>query len=83
MKTITYMLNPETGIVYSRVGSEVAIPVLEYDKMTPKNGFATSYALEKFNVFEMCKDLNTMIGIRKIPVAIKNRHRKFWGMKEI
>jgi hypothetical protein len=80
-KTIGYMIDDE-GLVYSRVGSEVAIPVLEFDKMTPKNGYKTSYHLEKFNVLDLigCGDL---IHTRKIPTEIKNQHRRFWGMKPL
>ncbi len=44
MRTIQYGINPE-GLVYSRLGSEVAIPVLDFDKMTPENNLQTSYHL--------------------------------------
>ena len=82
-KNIGFMVNSDTGLVWSRVGSEVAVPVLDYEGMTYDNNFATSYNLEKFSVFSVCKELGYMKGTRKIPLNIKNAHRKFWGMKEL
>lgn len=52
MKTITYAID-HTGLVISRVGSEVAFPVLEYDNMTPANNFRMNYHLEKAHVFSL------------------------------
>jgi len=74
------MIDAELGEVMSRVGSEVAIPVLDFEGMTPDNGYAMTYNLEKFSVFEL-RHYNRLIHTRKIPISIKNKHRKFWGMK--
>lgn len=83
MRTIIqYMIEKETGVVYSRVGSEVAVPVLDWDNMKPENNFKTNYNLEKFNVFDIgpfCQYIKT----KKIPTKLKNVHRAFWGMKPI
>ncbi len=79
-KTISYMIDDE-GLVYSRVGSEVAIPILEWDKMTSANQYKTTYHLEKFSTYDL-----SGIGItrtKKIPLRLKNQHRKFWGMKPL
>ena len=81
MKQITYLKDPNSDIVYSRVGSEVAIPVLDYEGMTPANNFKTNYYLEKYDVIHVCKELRYMKGTKKIPTVLKNIHRKFWGMK--
>jgi hypothetical protein len=83
MKTIQYMLNPETNFVYSRVGSEIAMPVLDYDGMKPENNYKTRYNLEKCDVIQVCHELKNVIHTRKIPQRIKNIHRKFWGMKPL
>jgi hypothetical protein len=80
MKTITYMIGG-LSFVYSRVGSEVAIPMLEYDKMGPENGYAKFYRLEKGSIFDL-GDCD-MIRTRKIPLWLKNKHREFWGMKPL
>ena len=80
-KTILYMIDNETGFVYSQVGSEVAIPVLDWEGMTPENLYRTDYNLEKTSVYDICR--SDVIHTRKIPVEVKNIHRKFWGMKPI
>jgi len=82
-RIITYMIEPDMGLVYSRVGSEVAIPVLDFAGMTSENGYETNYPLEKFNVFSVARHLGYVIHTRKIPIEVKNEHRKFWGMKPL
>lgn len=82
-RTIQYMIDPETGFVWSRVESEVAIPVLLFDQMTEENNFATNYQLEKFEAFQIASYLNNTIRTRKISTQIKNEHRRFWGMKPL
>lgn len=80
MKRITYAVS-DTGLVYSRIGSEIAVPVLEYDKMLPSNNFTASYHLEKAPVFILSSVWHCLTWTRKIPIDIKNTHREFWGMK--
>lgn len=75
-RIITYAIDPETGQVFSRVGSEMAIPVLDWDNMTPNNNFSTSYYLEKCNVLEIAgPTYNRLKWTRCIPTKIKNLHR--------
>ena len=81
MKIITYAIDQDTGMVISRVGSEVAIPVLQYDKMCPENNFQTEYKLEKMDVCSFSVKWRDLKWTRKIPKEVKNVHRKFWGMK--
>ncbi len=84
MRTIMYGIDGDTGLVWSRVGSEVAIPVLQYDQMTPENNFQPIYELEKMDVIQTAgQAYNSVKWTRKIPVELKNRHRKFWGMKPL
>lgn len=83
-RTIQYMIDPSVNnLVYSRVGSEIAIPVLDFEGMNPNNGYKMNYNLEKFNIFNLTYDFHNVICTRKIPLKIKNFHRKFWGMKPI
>ena len=82
-RTIQYMIDRDTDLVWSRVGSEVAIPVVQFDKMTPDNKYAVPMELEKFNAFDVAGQLNIVMRTRKINVGIKNLHRKFWGMKPL
>lgn len=81
MNQITYAIDTTTGLVWSRMDSELAVPILEYDKMSPANNFETSYYLEKMSVFEAAGYWWALKWTRKIPIAIKNTHRSFWGLR--
>jgi hypothetical protein len=83
MKSIRYGIDRETGLAWSRVGSQVALPVLQYNQMGPGDNFKTKYALEKFNVIELMGSYGLIKWTRKIPVRLKNLHREFWGMKPV
>lgn len=81
-KTIQYMVE-SSGTVWSRVGDKVALPVVDYDGMTPENNYRLDYKLEAFSVFDAGVRLVELTGTRKIPLRLKNFHRKFWGMTPI
>jgi hypothetical protein len=81
MNAVRYGIDRETGLVWSRIGSQVALPVLQYDQMLPENNFQTHYALKKFDVFELMGSLGLIQWTRIIPLRLKNLHREFWGMK--
>ena len=84
MKTIQYAVNMETGLVWSRFGSEIAFPVLAFNQMTPENNFTAPLILEKGDVFDMRGRVwEGLKWTKKIPKAIKNLHRQFWGMKPL
>jgi len=76
------MISPD-GYIFSRVGSEVAIPVIDFDGMKPENNYEIKHNLEKFDVLTVAREVGHCIGTRKIPIEVKNHHRKFWGMKEL
>jgi hypothetical protein len=82
-KNIRYGIDCETGLVWSRVGSQVALPVLQYDKMVPENNFQTQYELEIMDVIEVIGSMGLVKWTRKIPLRLKNLHRAFWGMKPL
>ena len=78
-KTIQYAIDLDTNLVISRVQSEVLIPILDFEEMNPNNNFQLTYILEKCSIYDT-------IGLalkwtKKIPIEIKNIHRKAWGMK--
>ena len=81
-KRITYALHPE-GYVVSRVGSEMAWPVLDWNAMTPENSFTTLYLLERVSVHSVANEYHLLHWTKKIPDQIKNEHRKFWGMSPL
>lgn len=79
---ITYAIDQDTGLVVSRVESELAWPILAYDNMLPENGYAMNYYLEKMSVFAAAGTAWAMLKwTKKISIDIKNVHRAFWGMK--
>lgn len=83
MRNITYAIDLDTGLVVSRVGSELAWPILDYENMLPENNFTMFYNLEKIPVISVCNYWGNLKWTRKIPLEIKNIHRRFWGFKEL
>lgn len=81
-RIITYAVDQE-GLVLSRVEDEIAFPVLEYEKIGEGGDFTQpfTYHLEKDTVFGFPQSFwQSLRWTRKIPVALKNKHRAFWGM---
>lgn len=81
-RTIQYAIDQDTGLVWSRVGDEVAFPECQYIEAGPNNCFDLRYKLEKDTVLRTLPHAN-LKWTKKIPVKIKNVHRKFWGMKPV
>ena len=82
MKNITYAIGE--GAVFARCGDRVAFPELQYDKMTPKNGFKESYKIAECSVFDLGKNTwDSLMWTKKIPVSIKNIYRKHFGFKPL
>jgi hypothetical protein len=90
-RIITYAYSKDDGIVISRVDSEFACPVLQFEQIGQGgNGYAAgdfrgpmNYKLEKFPIHTIGRDWPRYVWTKKIPVRLKNRHRKFWGMKPL
>jgi hypothetical protein len=82
MRTIQYAID-SNFLVWSRVGNEIAAPILDYEHMKPENNFETKYYLEKCDIFDIRREWDNLHWTRKIPNEIKNEHRKFWGMKPL
>lgn len=81
MRIIQYAIDLDTGLVVSRVGSELAWPILDYVGMNPQNNFVTNYELG--TIILLAAAWLRLRWTRKIPVEIKNIHRRFWGFKEL
>ena len=79
MKTIRYAIDTDTGLVISRVGSEIAWPILDYKDMQPENAYVMNYSLVKICVSQVASRWDTLKWTRKISKTIKNTHRMFWG----
>jgi hypothetical protein len=76
-RTIQYAVD-ENGLFWSRVGSEVAFPVLDYESMTPENNYNETYHLEKGSIYTTIGQY--LVWTKNLPISAKNEHRKFWGM---
>ena len=89
-RTITYAIDLDSGMVVSRVGSDLAWPVLDFeaigkggDGFEPGNfNGPTRYNLQNFPVLGT-PGWDRLRWTKKIPVATKNLHRKFWSMKPL
>lgn len=90
-RNITYAVNREDGLVISRVGSEIAVPILDYVAIGQGgDGFAVGdfrgpvrYRLEKSPITDLRSCWRLFRWTRKIPRRLKNRHRRFWGFKPL
>ena len=80
IRIITYAFHKDDGLVVSRVGSEIAVPVLDFEKIGEGGDFTglTEYHLEKFPVISIGRGWPRYQWTRKIPIELKNRHRAFW-----
>lgn len=80
-RRIMYAIDTDTGMIVSRVESQYAWPILDFEGMKPENNFQTNYFLEKISVYEAHG--TRLHHTRKIPIEAKNFHRVFWGMKPL
>ena len=89
MRNILYFIDPETTLLVSRVGSEIAIPVLQYDKTYPDHNFKEQFVIEKYDVITVSKWYATLIPINRNKIKKYyiedwiNYHREFWKLKPI
>ncbi len=85
IRTIQYAVHSDDGLVISRVGSEVAWPVLDFEKIGQDGDYTKpfEYQLEKMPVITIGREWRLLKWTKKIPVRLKNRHRKFWGFKPL
>lgn len=85
MKTIQFLADVSSGDFYSEYGydREIAIPMMDYEAIGKNGNFQApiTYTLEK--VDRNCIQWKYIHNTKKVPVEIKNLHRKFWGMKEL
>lgn len=81
IRIITFAFNKDDGLVVSRVGSEIAVPVLDFEKIGEGGDFTQpfEYHLEKMPITAIGRDWPRYKWTKKIPVELKNRHRAFWG----
>lgn len=80
-RTITYAIDKSDGLVYSRIGSMIAVPVLQWDKIGADGDYTAplEYQLERCSVYELSYYWSQLRWTKKIPVEIKNLHRSTGG----
>jgi len=93
-RIITYGIEPD-GTVISRVDSEIAFPVLDFAAIGQGgDGFQPGdfrgperYSLKKSPVHPYFREGDVTYAevrwTKKIPIPVKNLHRKFWGMRPL
>lgn len=90
-RIITYAVD-EDGLVVSRVGDELAWPVLDFDAIGKGgDGYEpgdfhgpTRVHLEKFSLHGLhSSEYARLRWTKKIPIELKNAHREFWGFKPL
>ena len=91
-KNIKYFRDPETGLLITRVGAYIAVPVIDLLKTLPqKDGslcdFKEQFPLKKYDVISVSKWYISLILISKKDIRKRytrewiNYHREFWGLK--
>jgi hypothetical protein len=88
-RVISYAVEYDSGLVYSRVGNECAVPVLDFEAIgRGGDGFEPGdfrgpmrYELTKMSVYEV--NFSDLRWTRHVPVRVKNLHREFWGFKPL
>ena len=85
-RVITYAVHKEDGLVISRMGDQIAYPVIEYEAIYANGSFGnpvTRY-LEKIPLTAIPESLWKKFNwTKKVPIEIKNKHREFWGLKAL
>jgi hypothetical protein len=88
-RSIRYGVDQDTGLVVSRVGNEVAWPVLDFEAIGQGgDGYApgdfngpTRYELHKFPAGQ--GDNRRVRWTRNVPFEAMTEHRAFWGFPPI
>ena len=80
-RIITYAVNKEDGLVVSRVGDEIAWPIIQFEQIEKNGNFngPMDVKLENIPVLSVGTEWNCLQWTKKVPVTLKNLHRKHWG----
>ena len=86
MKQLRYGFLGYTNFVvsYNPNTDEYAMEVVEYGEATYENGFEMETHLEKFpgSIYHQYQ-YSDFQWTKKIPLEVKNWHRRFWGLKPV
>lgn len=83
-KTIQYAYDLASDCIVARCGNEYIWPVLDFEGMTPENGFDARYSLERVPSSQVTPEVRRgLVFSKKFPVAIKNSYREAFGMRPL
>ena len=84
LRTIQYAMHSD-GYVVSRVGPDLAWPVFQFADYGKDGDFTRPIPVKLEQVAAIfCRHEYPLLRwTKKIPVAVKNEHRAFWGMKPL
>jgi hypothetical protein len=82
---IQYAIHLDEKIVVSRLHSEIAWPILDYDGIGRGGDYMgpLHFELEKMLVHSIGREWDRLIWTRYVPTHIKNVHRAFWKFKPL
>jgi len=61
----------------------IAYTVLDFEHMTPENGFEERYSIDESSAYSVIKNSDDIVWTKKIPTAVKNIFRKHFNMKPL
>ena len=80
-RLIRYAVDLETGLVYSHVGPEVAVPYPKQGRSLRIAGtFEMDYQLERFPLYAIQHKWRKLHFSQNIPLRVQNYHRQFWRL---
>ncbi len=91
MRRLMYGEDEDSGCVVSRLGSEYAWPVLDFEGIGQGGeGYEPGdfrgpmrYQLERISIFGVGSCRPTPLAPAKVPRELRNRHRTFWGLEAL
>ena len=83
-RPIHYAVDLETGLVYSRVGGEIAVPYPKQGRFLRVRGvLGSEYELERFPLYAIQHKWGQLYFTQSIPLLIQNQHRQFWRLPQL
>ncbi|MEL7085350.1 MAG: hypothetical protein AAF268_08855 [Cyanobacteria bacterium P01_A01_bin.3] len=81
-RRIAFAVDRNTGMVYSRVGERVAVPVRVEGGIRVR-GAKPHYELESFPVYAIRERWANLLSTQRVPIHIQNYHREFWRLPKL
>ena len=82
-RRVTFAVDRNTGMVYSRVGDRVAVPVPLDTGMRLRGLTEPQSSLESFPIYAIRQRWANLHSTQRIPIHIQNIHREFWRLPKL